>query len=199
MTTSKTERTDKGILLIIDDDRIFADRLSVSMEKRGFDCVTAYDSEDAMNIADQQEIKYALIDMRIQEESGLELTDRLSSLHPACRIVMLTAFGNIATAVAAIKSGAVDYLAKPVDAETIESALLQQEMAPLPEPPGEPMSAERVKWEHVQRIYEQCDRNISETARRLRMHRRSLQRMLNKYGPRDEYDEDDDIYEGNDW
>jgi len=96
---------------------------------------------------------------------------------------MLTGYGNIATAVVAIKAGAVDFLAKPVDADQLTAALIETER-PLPPPPEDPMSADRVRWEHIQRVFEQCNRNVSETARRLKMHRRTLQRILNKHAPR---------------
>ena len=102
---------------------------------------------------------------------------------PDCRIVVLTGYGNIATAVAAVKAGATDYLAKPADAEEVVDALLAR-TDDKPPPPQNPMSADRVRWEHIQRVFEQCDRNVSETARRLNMHRRTLQRILNKYAPR---------------
>src|SRR6185503_14948197 len=115
---------------------------------------------------------------------GLEVVKELRKARPGARVVMLTGYGNIATAVAAVKSGAVDYLPKPADADAVEAALLQTPGEPLPPPPEQPMTADRVRWEHIQRVYEQCDRNVSETARRLRMHRRTLQRILAKYAPR---------------
>ncbi|NCC22007.1 MAG: response regulator transcription factor [Alphaproteobacteria bacterium] len=189
MTESHESET-KGKLLIIDDDRVLADRLAKAMEKRGFDAVAVYAIEDALQQARERTPDFALIDLRLGKESGLDLVEKLREITPDCRMVMLTAFGNIATAVAAVKAGAIDYLAKPADADAVERALLQKEGDSLPPPPAEPMTAERVRWEHIQRIYEQCDRNISETARRLRMHRRTLQRILSKYAPRDNLEDE---------
>jgi two-component system response regulator RegA len=187
--TQKQKLSNKGNLLIIDDDVILADRLEKSLSKRGFQASTAYSVKDAIEKIKETSFDFALIDLRIGSDSGIELVSKIKEATPNCRIVMLTAFGNIATAVAAVKSGAIDYLAKPADADAIENALLQDSGSPLPPPPAEPMTAERVRWEHIQRIYEQCDRNISETARRLKMHRRTLQRILGKYAPRDAQDE----------
>ncbi len=187
--TQKSKTSTKGRLLIIDDDAVLADRLDKSLAKRGFLTETALSNSEAMEKISLNAPDFALIDLRIGHESGLALIDALRKASPQCRIVMLTAFGNIATAVAAVKSGAIDYLAKPADADAIENALLQEGEHSLPPPPAEPMTAERVRWEHIQRIYEQCERNISETARRLKMHRRTLQRILSKYAPRDNPEE----------
>jgi len=126
---------------------------------------------------------YAVVDLRLEDGNGLEVVEALCEARPDVRVVMLTGYGNIASAVAAVKSGAVDYLAKPADADQIEVALLETDKV-LPPPPEDPMSADRVRWEHIQRVFEQCDRNVSETARRLKMHRRTLQRILNKHAPR---------------
>jgi two-component system, response regulator RegA len=125
-----------------------------------------------------------VLDMRLAEGSGLDLVHTLRELRPETRIVIVTGYGNIATAVAAIKAGAVDYLAKPVDADDVANALLKSGHG-LPPPRENPMSADRVRWEHIQRVFEQCNRNVSETARRLNMHRRTLQRILNKRAPRE--------------
>jgi two-component system response regulator RegA len=179
----------KGSLIIIDDDKAFSDRLAKSMLKRGFDVETAYSSDTAIEKISITRPDYAVLDLRIGNENGIALIEKILKIIPHCSVVILTAFGSIATAVAAIKSGAIDYLSKPSDAETIENALLQKNRNKLPPPPAEPMTAERVRWEHIQRIYEQCGRNISETARRLRMHRRTLQRILSKYPPRDNSDD----------
>jgi two-component system response regulator RegA len=126
---------------------------------------------------------FAVLDLKLEDGNGLEIVTALRNLRPDCRIVILTGFGNIATAVAAVKAGALDYLPKPANPDAIEQALLQQE-GNLPQPPEDPMSADRVRWEHIQRVFEQCDRNVSETARRLKMHRRTLQRILAKHAPR---------------
>ena len=126
---------------------------------------------------------YAVVDMRLEDGNGLEIIKALREARPDIRIVMMTAYGNIATAVAAVKAGAIDYLPKPADADQIYAALTETKN-PLPPPPEDPMSADRVRWEHIQRVFEQCNRNVSETARRLKMHRRTLQRILNKHAPR---------------
>ena len=127
---------------------------------------------------------HAVVDLRLGDGSGLDVVQALRAARPDCRVVVLTGYGNIATAVAAVKLGAVDYLAKPADADDIVSALTAEGAAPPP-PPDRPMSADRVRWEHIQRVYEQCNRNVSETARRLNMHRRTLQRILAKHAPRE--------------
>ena len=124
-----------------------------------------------------------VVDMRLGDGRGLEVVSALRQARPGARIVMLTGYGNIATAVAAVKAGAIDYLPKPADADAVERALLAQEDG-APEPPEDPMSADRVRWEHIQRVFELCERNVSETARRLKMHRRTLQRILSKHAPR---------------
>jgi two-component system response regulator RegA len=121
--------------------------------------------------------------MRLNDGNGLDVISALKSRRPDARAIILTGYGNIATAVNAVKLGAVDYLAKPADADDVVAALLAQDNAKI-EPPENPMSADRVRWEHIQRIYELCGRNVSETARRLNMHRRTLQRILAKRAPR---------------
>ena len=128
--------------------------------------------------------KYAVVDLRLGDGSGLEVVEVLRKARNDVRIIMLTGYGNIATAVVAVKAGAVDYLPKPADADQVAAALLSHENA-MPPPPERPMSADRVRWEHIQRVYEQCNRNVSETARRLNMHRRTLQRILAKHAPRE--------------
>ena len=170
-------------LLVVDDDDIFRERLCRAMERRGFEALGAASVEEAENLARDRHVHFAVIDLKLGATSGLDLVPALRAAQPDCRVVMLTGYGNIATAVAAIKAGAVDYLAKPADADDIEAALLAKK-AEKPAPPAHPMSADRVRWEHIQRIYELCDRNVSETARRLNMHRRTLQRILAKHSPR---------------
>ena len=124
-----------------------------------------------------------MVDLRLEDGNGLDVVEALRERRPDCRIVVLTGYGAIATAVAAVKIGATDYLSKPADANEVTNALLSRgEM--LPDPPENPMSADRVRWEHIQRVYEMCDRNVSETARRLNMHRRTLQRILAKRSPK---------------
>ncbi len=169
-------------LLIVDDDQPLLNRLARAMERRGFEVRTADSVAAGIAAAQEQPPDYAVVDLRLADGSGLDVVQALRSVQPATRIVMLTGYGAIATAVAAVKAGAVDYLPKPADADAIEAALLAD--GALPPPPELPMSAERVRWEHIQRVFEQCERNVSETARRLRMHRRTLQRILAKHAPR---------------
>ena len=175
-----TEKT----LLILDDDAPLRNRLCRAMETRGFDVIDAGTVSDGIDLVRKTPPAYAILDMKLDDGTGLSLVPELRKKRNDCRIIMLTGFGNIATAVAAVKAGALDYLPKPADPDQIAAALLQtgEEMPP---PPQDPMSADRVRWEHIQRVYEQCGRNVSETARRLRMHRRTLQRILSKHAPRD--------------
>jgi two-component system response regulator RegA len=170
-------------LLIVDDDAPFRTRLARAMERRGFDVVAVESVALGVEVAHESAPAFAVIDLRLGDGSGLDIVAALRDARPDARIVMLTGYGNIATAVAAVKAGAVDYLPKPADADAVEAALLANGNT-LPPPPESPMSADRVRWEHIQRVFEQCDRNVSETARRLKMHRRTLQRILNKHAPR---------------
>ena len=171
-------------LLIVDDDSAFLTRLARAMERRGFEVRTAESVAAGIAAAKAAPPAFAVLDLRLADGSGLDIVGPLRASRPDARIVMLTGYGNIATAVAAVKAGALDYLAKPADADQVEAALLAREHA-LPPPPENPMSADRVRWEHIQRVFEQCDRNVSETARRLHMHRRTLQRILSKHAPRE--------------
>jgi two-component system response regulator RegA len=173
-----------GRVLIVDDDERFCRRLAQSMERRGFEVMTASGATEAEEIVRRDPPAYAVVDLRLEDGSGLDVVQTIRNARNEARVIILTGYGNIATAVAAVKAGAVDYLPKPADADQVAAALLQIEES-LPPPPEHPMSADRVRWEHIQRVYEQCDRNVSETARRLRMHRRTLQRILAKYAPRD--------------
>jgi two-component system response regulator RegA len=170
-------------LLIVDDDAPLCQRLARAMEKRGFVVDTAESVARGVAAAQSRPPAFAVVDLRLLDGSGLDVVHALQLARPGVRIVMLTGYGNIATAVAAVKAGAIDYLTKPADADAVERALLGGDNA-LPPPPTDPMSADRVRWEHIQRVFEQCDRNVSETARRLKMHRRTLQRMLSKHAPR---------------
>lgn len=170
-------------LLLVDDDEAFVKRLARAMEKRGFLPETAESVAAGKAIALSRAPAYAVIDLRLEDGNGLDVVETLREQRPECRIVVLTGYGAIATAVAAVKIGAVDYLSKPADANDVMNALLAKGDA-LPPPPENPMSADRVRWEHIQRVYEQCDRNVSETARRLNMHRRTLQRILAKRSPK---------------
>ena len=171
-------------LLIVDDDEPFLGRLSRAMEMRGFDVSTAASVRDGVAAVKSVPPAFAVLDLRLADGSGLDIVPAIQESRPGSRIVMLTGYGNIATAVAAVKAGALDYMAKPTDADAVEAALLSSGER-LPPPPENPMSADRVRWEHIQRVYEQCDRNVSETARRLTMHRRTLQRILSKRAPRE--------------
>ena len=170
-------------LLIADDDAAFRNRIARALELRGF-IVTAVGSVAEALAQTARPPAFAVLDLRLGDGNGLELVGPLRQARPDIRIVVLTGYGNIATAVAAVKEGAVDYLAKPADADAIEQALTAHGRK-LPPPPSNPMSADRVRWEHIQRVFEQCDRNVSETARRLNMHRRTLQRILGKHAPRE--------------
>jgi two-component system response regulator RegA len=170
-------------LLVVDDDAPLCQRLARAMERRGFVVATADSVANGVAAATAQPPAFAVVDLRLGDGSGLDVVGALRMARPGARIVVLTGYGNIATAVAAVKAGALDYLPKPADADAVERALLAQE-GEAPPPPEDPMSADRVRWEHIQRIFELCDRNVSETARRLKMHRRTLQRILSKHAPR---------------
>ncbi len=172
-----------GQLLLVDDDNAFRQRLGVTLERRGFTVLSAGSIAEARIVAAQSKPAYAVVDMRLDDGNGLDFIDELRAMHPDVKAVMLTGYGNLATAVAAIKTGAIDYLAKPADPDDIVKAL-NAGLGERPDAPIEPMSADRVRWEHIQRVYELCERNVSETARRLKMHRRTLQRILAKRSPR---------------
>ncbi len=170
-------------LLIVEDDKSFLQRLARAMESRGFEVTTAESVSDGLLQVERTAPAFAVIDMRLGDGTGLDVVSALKQRRPDARAIILTGYGNIATAVNAVKIGAVDYLAKPADADDVVAALLAIEGRKA-EPPEHPMSADRVRWEHIQRIYELCNRNVSETARRLNMHRRTLQRILAKRAPR---------------
>ena len=177
-----SEFDDKS-LLIVDDDNPFRERLSRAMEKKGFKVTQAEGVKKGLEYLKISKPAFAVIDLRLNDGNGLEVVKELQIKNAKSRIIMLTGYGNIPTAVAAIKHGAIDYLAKPADADDVEKALLAnpEEKA---SPPENPMSADRVKWEHIHRVFELCNRNVSETARRLKMHRRTLQRILSKRSPK---------------
>jgi len=170
-------------LLIVDDDNPFRGRLARAMEKKGFLVTQAEGVKDGIDSLKVTKPAFAVIDLRLNDGNGLEVVKKIQNLNNNSKIIMLTGYGNIPTAVAAIKHGAIDYLSKPADADDVERALLadpNQKAAP----PDNPMSADRVKWEHIHRVFELCNRNVSETARRLKMHRRTLQRILSKRSPK---------------
>ncbi|MDB5592826.1 ActR/PrrA/RegA family redox response regulator transcription factor [Enterovirga sp.] len=173
----------ENTLLIVDDDRPFSSRLARAMEGRGYEVRVAESVAEGVAAIEALAPAFAVIDMRLADGSGLDVIATLKEKRPEARGVILTGYGNIATAVTAVKLGAFDYLAKPADADEIHAALMA-EAGERAIPPENPMSADRVRWEHIQRVYELCGRNVSETARRLNMHRRTLQRILAKRAPR---------------
>ena len=183
MTDIETLLKDDPSLLLVDDDKAFLTRLERAMQKRGFEVRSADNVKDGLAAVEASPPAFAVVDLRLEDGNGLDVVSALHIRRADARAVVLTGYGNIATAVTAVKLGAVDYLAKPADADDVINALLATGEK-HPEPPENPMSADRVRWEHIQRVYELCDRNVSETARRLNMHRRTLQRILAKRAPR---------------
>ncbi len=183
MTPIETASPEDKTLLIVDDDRPFRERLARAMQSRGFEVLIAETVREGIAIVKERPVAYAVVDLKLEDGNGLDVVETLHGTRPNARVVVLTGFGNIATAVAAVKFGAIDYLPKPADADDIMGALLAAPGA-KPNPPENPMSADRVRWEHIQRVYELCGHNVSETARRLNMHRRTLQRILAKRSPR---------------
>ena len=180
---NKDELPEDSSLVIVDDDKSFLTRLARAMELRGFIVRTAESVAQGLDLIRQSAPAFAVVDMRLEDGTGLDVIAELTKIRPTARSIVLTGYGNFATAVSAVKLCAVDYLAKPADADDVTDALLAptDERAP---PPENPMSADRVRWEHIQRVYELCNRNVSETARRLNMHRRTLQRILAKRAPK---------------
>jgi two-component system response regulator RegA len=170
-------------LLVLDDDAPLRTRLGRALEQRGFEPVLVGSVAEALSAVKAKPPAYAVLDMRLEDGSGLKVVEAVREARPDAKIIMLTGYGNIATAVQAVKAGAVDYLSKPADADDVVRALLARG-GDVPPPPENPMSADRVRWEHIQRVYELCNHNVSETARRLNMHRRTLQRILAKRAPR---------------
>ena len=170
-------------LLIVDDDNPLRERLARAMEKKGFQVDQAENVEKGISQVNKAPPAFAIIDLRLGDGSGLEVVKAIQKLKKDSRVVMLTGYGNIPTTVAAIKAGAIDYIPKPADADDVENALLASPESKAV-PPQNPMSADRVKWEHINRVFELCNRNVSETARKLKMHRRTLQRILSKRSPR---------------
>ena len=174
---------DNKSLLIVDDDNPFRERLARAMEKKGFAVLQAESVQKGKDMVKANKPGFAVVDLRLNDGNGLEVVKEIQSSNASSRIIMLTGYGNIPTAVAAIKEGAIDYLAKPADADDVEKALLADPLKKAA-PPENPMSADRVKWEHIHRVFELCNRNVSETARRLKMHRRTLQRISSKRSPK---------------
>jgi two-component system, response regulator RegA len=182
MTTHSDPQQDKS-LLILDDDKAFLTRLTKAMEARGYVVAPADSVAAGLAAIAERPPAFAVIDMRLGDGNGLDVISELKRIRPDARGIVLTGYGNIATAVTAVKMGAFDYLAKPADADEIDAAL-RALPGVKPDLPDNPMSADRVRWEHIQRVYELCERNVSETARRLSMHRRTLQRILAKRAPK---------------
>ena len=170
-------------LLIVDDDNTLRDRLARAMEKKGFQVKQAESVKMGVIQAKNSPPAFAVVDLRLGDGSGLDVVKEIHKQNKDSRVVMLTGYGNIPTAVAAVKAGAIDYIPKPADADDVENALLASPESKA-NPPTDPMSADRVKWEHIHRVFELCNRNVSETARRLKMHRRTLQRILSKRSPK---------------
>ena len=170
-------------LLIVDDDNPLRDRLARAMGKKGFNVLQAKNVEEGVKLAKNSPPTFAVVDLRLTDGSGLDVVKEIQNYKKDSKIVMLTGYGNIPTAVAAVKAGAIDYIPKPADADDVENALLALPQSKA-KPPENPMSADRVKWEHIHRVFELCNRNVSETARRLKMHRRTLQRILSKRSPK---------------
>jgi len=169
-------------LLVLDDDAPLRSRLGRALESRGFEPTLVASVAEALVAVKSHAPAFAVVDMRLEDGNGLGVVEAIHAARPDARVIMLTGYGNIASAVAAVKAGAVDYLPKPADADDVVRALLAREDGPAP--PENPMSADRVRWEHIQRVYELCGHNVSETARRLNMHRRTLQRILAKRAPK---------------
>ena len=170
-------------LLIVDDDGPLRDRLARAMEKKGFRVIQAESVKEGINCAKNSTPAFAVVDLRLGDGNGLEVVKEIRKAKKDSKVIMLTGYGNIPTAVAAVKAGAIDYIPKPADADDVERALLALPQSKAT-PPENPMSADRVKWEHIHRVFELCNRNVSETARRLKMHRRTLQRILSKRSPK---------------
>ena len=170
-------------LLLLDDDVALRTRLGRALESRGFEPILVGGVAEALAAVKVRPPAFAVLDMRLEDGNGLQVVEAIRNARPEARAIMLTGYGAIATAVAAVKAGAVDDLPKPADADDVVRALLaRKDMAAAP--PENPMSADRVRWEHIQRVYELCNHNVSETARRLNMHRRTLQRILAKRAPK---------------
>ncbi|HEY1962942.1 MAG TPA: ActR/PrrA/RegA family redox response regulator transcription factor [Rhizomicrobium sp.] len=178
------DTSEERTLLIVEDDRPLRERLARAMEARGFTVSIAETvAQGNARAKEAPPPAFAVVDLKLEDGNGLDVVETLHNVRPETRVVVLTGFGNIATAVAAVKYGAIDYLPKPADADDILAALLAPPGS-KPKPPENPISADRVRWEHIQRVYELCGHNVSETARRLNMHRRTLQRILAKRSPR---------------
>lgn len=186
MTTSPPLPPKK--LLILDGDQVWRERLARGMMKRGYEVEvseTLASARTAISIASSAPINAAILELKLSDGNGLELIDLLHRHNPHIRTIILTGYANIATAVFAMKKGALDYLPKPVDAQKLHTILTQDANSPIiiHSDAFSPMSPDRIRWEHIQRVYTECQFNMSETARQLKMHRRTLQRILSKHAP----------------
>ena len=182
--TAAAERPADRSLLIVENDKCALTSLARTMEGCGFTVTTAESVADGLQQIERAGPAFAVIELTFADGHGLALISALKLRRPGTRAIVLTSHGDIATAVEAVKLGAVDYLIKPANAngDDVVAALLGADIA-ASEPPAKPMSADRVRWEHIQRIYELCGRNVSETSRQLNMHRRTLQRILARHSP----------------
>lgn len=167
-------------LLLVDDDEVFLRVLGRALARHGFDVISATSAQRARQLAQKHRPRYAVVDLRIGADSGLDVIAQLKSIDPGVVIVVLTGYASIATAVAAVKRGAINYLAKPVKADDVVLALAGREQLPGGAEDYSPMSVERLEWEHIQKVLRENDGNISATARSLGMYRRTLQRKLAK-------------------
>ena len=183
LSFKQDELPEDRTLVCVDDDRAFLQRLVRAMESRGFVVRFGHSVAEGIELIRASPPAFAVVDMRLEDGNGLDIIAELGKARPDARAIVLTGYGNIATAVTAVKLGAFDYIAKPVDADDIHAALMADPSHKV-ELPENPMSADRVRWEHIQRVFELCNRNVSETARRLNMHRRTLQRILAKRAPK---------------
>jgi two-component system response regulator RegA len=175
-----TPTEDSPTLLLVDDDKTFAGVLAEAFEARGYAVRVAHDVPHGLALASAESPEYAVVDLKMPGPSGLELVKKLKEFDENTRVVMLTGYASVATAVEAIKLGAVHYLAKPADADEILAAFAREEGDTTVPVGARPISVARLEWEHIQRVLTECKGNISETARRLGMHRRTLQRKLGK-------------------
>ena len=170
----------KGKLLIIDDDEMYCSVLQSAFERRNYEVATACNAQQATELIESFEPDLAIVDLRLEESSGLHLIKQLRAHNKKTKIVMLTGYASIATAVKAIKLGATQYLTKPANADEILTAFSNPLADATISPVEKPLSVKRVEWEHMQKVLLECGGNISEAARRLNMHRRTLQRKLSK-------------------
>jgi two-component system response regulator RegA len=179
------ERDHEPTMLVVDDDEVFRERVCQALRQRGFDVRSAESAAAALDSATEDSPELALVDLRMPGGSGLELVRDLKAIDPATKVVVLTGYGSIATATEAMRLGATHYLAKPATTDEIVAAFARDDMAPRVEvDSGDPPSLARAEWEHINRVLSDAGGNISEAARRLGIHRRSLQRKLQKYPPR---------------